>query len=265
LTRSVEAVAASNVLTTPIALDRGDEIGRLSAEFESLLHNLGESRDQQQRLVQDAAHELRTPLTSVRANIDFLERATDIDDETRRATLASIKAELGELTVILAEVVELATESGGAASFESIDLASVAESAIAQFELRSGRPVVRDLAPSPVHGDHLMLVRAAANLIGNADKYSAPDLPITVHVRDGALWVWDQGPGIDPDDRPFVFDRFYRIDRDRSAPGSGLGLAIVAKTAADHGGTVWVGDAPGGGAEVGFTLSGVRSGHLSSL
>lgn len=254
LTRTVESVAATEDLSTPVVLDRTDEIGRLSEEFDELLKTLNASRDQQQRLVQDAAHELRTPLTSVRANIDFLGMARNLDEEERRTTLQSIKAELAELSAVLAEVVELATESRGAASFEPVDLAIVAEAALAQFELRSARPVERNLSPCIVAGDHAALVRAAQNLIGNADKYSPEGLPITVTVQDGALFVSDQGPGIEPGERDRIFDRFYRSDRDRSAPGSGLGLAIVAKAASEHKGRVWVRDANGGGAEVGFSL-----------
>jgi len=254
LTNTIETVAATEDLSTPVALPRSDEIGRLSEEFDALLKTLGASRDQQQRLVQDAAHELRTPLTSVRANIDFLGMATDLDESERRSTLASIKTELSELSAVLAEVVELATASRGKANFEPVDLANVADAALAQFELRSARPVVRRLSPCEVLGDQSALVRAAQNLIGNADKYSPEGLPITVTVTDGSLFVSDQGPGIEPAERTRIFDRFYRSDRDRSAPGSGLGLAIVAKAATEHGGGVWAREAPTCGAEVGFTL-----------
>jgi len=254
LTQTVEKVAATQDLSTSIALDRTDEIGRLSEEFDSLLTTLGASRDQQQRLVQDAAHELRTPLTSVRANIDFLERANDLPADDRQFTLARIKVELAELSSVLAEVVELATANRRAVDFEPLDLAGVAEAALAQFGLRSEREVIRELTPSMVMGDRASLVRAAQNLIGNADKYSPAGLAITVGVLDGSLWVSDQGPGIEVADRNRVFDRFYRSDRDRSAPGSGLGLAIVAKAALEHGGEPWVADAPGGGARVGFTI-----------
>ena len=254
LTNTIETVAATEDLSTPVVLRRSDEIGRLSEEFDALLKTLGASRDQQQRLVQDAAHELRTPLTSVRANIDFLGMATGLDEGERRSTLASIKAELAELSAVLAEVVELATESRDTASFEPVDLANVADAALAQFALRSARPVVRRLSPSEVLGDQSALVRAAQNLIGNADKYSPEGLPITVTVSQGSLFVSDEGPGIEPAERTRIFDRFHRSDRDRSAPGSGLGLAIVAKAATEHGGGVWARDAPTGGAEVGFTL-----------
>jgi two-component system sensor histidine kinase MprB len=104
--------------------------------------------------------------------------------------------------------------------------------------LRSARPVVRKLTPCLVAGDHGALVRATQNLIGNADKYSPEGLPITVSVLNGSLFVSDEGPGIDVGDQDRIFDRFYRSDRDRSAPGSGLGLAIVAKAAAEVGFTV---------------------------
>ena len=254
LARSVESVAATQDLSLRVGVDRTDEIGRLAEEFDHLLSTLAASREQQHRLVQDAAHELRTPLTSVRANIDFLERASDLEVETRQDILASIKSELGELSIVLAEVVELATESHDVAQFSPIDLAEVAEAALAQFELRSARPAVRDLAPFTVLGDQAMLVRAASNLIGNADKYSPPGTPITVKVSQDGLSVADQGQGIPAVDRERVFDRFYRSDGARSASGSGLGLAIVKKIAVEHGGSVWIGDSPSGGALVGFTV-----------
>ena len=69
--------------------------------------------------------------------------------------------------------------------------------------------------------------------------------------------VRDHGPGIDPEDLPHVFDRFYRAPAARSLPGSGLGLAIVAQVAQAEGGSVWAGDAPGGGAEFRFCLPSV--------
>lgn len=71
---------------------------------------------------------------------------------------------------------------------------------------------------------------------------------MAVSLSDGTLTVDDQGPGIDPADRPHVFERFYRAEGARGTPGSGLGLAIVAQAVAQHGGTVAVGDSPSGGA-----------------
>ncbi|MEM7095924.1 MAG: HAMP domain-containing sensor histidine kinase [Actinomycetota bacterium] len=255
LTRSVREVGETQDLGRSVSLNRRDEIGDLSKSFDELLHSLASSRDQQQQLVQDAAHELRTPLTSVRANIDFLQRATDVDPETRTEMLTSIRSEVGELSDLLAEVVELATESRDRATFEPVDLVTAAESALAQFELRSARPVQRDMESSPVHGDLTMLARAIGNLIGNADKYT-PDAgaPIRVHVSGGTVVIADRGPGIPATDHQHIFERFWRADEARSASGSGLGLAIVKKVVDDHGGTVFVRDRSGGGSEIGFVL-----------
>lgn len=255
LTRSVESVRESQDLSQSLALDRSDELGRLANEFDELLRTLAASRRQQQQLVQDAAHELRTPLTSVRANIDFLERADDLDEPERQATLASIKAELAELSDLLAEVVELATESRDAATFEALDLVAAAEAALAQFELRSSRPVERSMASTFVTGDLAALTRAIGNLVANADKYTA-DTGIAVEVRVGAgeVIVADRGPGVPSHQREAIFERFWRADEARSASGSGLGLAIVKKAVDEHGGSVIVRDRPGGGSEIGFRL-----------
>lgn len=255
LTRSIEEIRETQDLTRSVGLERTDELGRLSSSFDELLQTLAASRNQQQQLVQDAAHELRTPLTSVRANIDFLQRASNLDEETRTTTLASIRSELSELSDLLAEVVELATESEDPATFEEIDLVTAAEAALAQFELRSPRPVERDMSSSLVMGNHAALTRAIGNLVGNADKYT-PDTgsPIDVRVRDGRVLVADRGPGIPAADRSKIFERFWRADEARSASGSGLGLAIVKKAVDDHRGTVFVHERAGGGTEIGFQL-----------
>ena len=102
-----------------------------------------------------------------------------------------------------------------------------------------------------------MLDRALGNLVENANKWSPDGAGIEVRVADGEVAVRDYGPGIAPADRPFVFDRFYRATDARSMPGSGLGLAIVKHIVDAHGGEVWVRDAVGAGAIVGFTIPSV--------
>jgi two-component system sensor histidine kinase MprB len=92
------------------------------------------------------------------------------------------------------------------------------------------------------------LGRAVANLLTNAAGHSPPGGVVQVTLGDGVLEVRDHGPGVPDDEKPFVFDRFYRGSTARSRPGSGLGLAIVRQAAEAHGGTVEVEDAPGGGA-----------------
>ncbi len=256
LTAAAERVAETQDLDTPIGIgDRPDEIGRLAASFDEMLAALSTSRDQQQRLVQDAAHELRTPLTSVNANIDLLAYAPDLPPSERQDILSGVKAELRQLSTLFTEIIELATEGRDTAAHQPVDLADVARSAIDRLQRQAENPVDADLTPSIVLGDAADLERAVLNLLGNAVKYSPAGSPIRVRVAGGSITVSDRGPGIPPQDRAWVFDRFSRGDDARARPGSGLGLAIVAKIVADHGGHTMVADAePGPGALVGFSL-----------
>ncbi|HEY4042071.1 MAG TPA: sensor histidine kinase, partial [Rhodopila sp.] len=103
-----------------------------------------------------------------------------------------------------------------------------------------------------VHGDAGAVTDALRNLMENAVGHAPPDTEVTVTVRpDGTVSVADRGPGVRPEDRSHVFERFWRGSGERHA-GAGLGLAIVAEIARAHGGRVAVGDAAGGGAV--FTL-----------
>jgi two-component system sensor histidine kinase MprB len=97
-------------------------------------------------------------------------------------------------------------------------------------------------------GARARLDRAVANLLDNAAKWSPPGSAVEVRLCDGELTVRDHGPGIDAEDLPHVFDRFYRATAARGRAGSGLGLAIVRHVAERHGGTVQAEEAPGGGA-----------------
>jgi two-component system, OmpR family, sensor histidine kinase MprB len=101
------------------------------------------------------------------------------------------------------------------------------------------------------------------NLLDNAAKWSPPQGRVRVQMRpiddwSVALEVADEGPGIPESDRARVFDRFYRADTSRTMPGSGLGLAIVRQVAVRHGGAVWAGAAPEGGALLVLRLPGRR-------
>ena len=104
------------------------------------------------------------------------------------------------------------------------------------------------------------LERAVWNLLENAGKWSPEGGTVEVKLTGGELTVRDHGPGIAPDDRPLVFDRFYRSADSRSMPGSGLGLAIVREIADAHDGTVSADEAPGGGTLMRLRLNGARNG-----
>ena len=96
--------------------------------------------------------------------------------------------------------------------------------------------------------------RAVGNLLDNALKWSPDGGTVEVLCRGGEVAVRDHGPGIEPEDLPHIFDRFYRARAARALPGSGLGLAIVAQVASEEGGSVQAGNADGGGAIVSIQL-----------
>ncbi len=254
LSAAVDEVAETRDFTVPVDAGGTDEVGRLAEGFNRMLNALEMSREQQSRLVQDAAHELRTPLTSIKANVDWLTRSEGLADEDQKAGMASVGRELSELSDLINEIIDLATDRHELPPFQRIDLAEVATAAVERVRSRVEGPIELHAVSTMVDGDADALRRAITNLLSNADKYSPAGASITVQVGDGAVWVHDQGAGIPPHERARVFDRFYRREHDRSEPGSGLGLAIVAGIVEAHGGRVGVGDATGGGAKVGFEL-----------
>ncbi len=255
LTATAEHVATTQDLDAPIEVEGDDEIGRLASSFNTMLRALGASRRQQQQLVADASHELRTPLTSLRTNIELLARSDDMDGAEKQELLADVTYELGELTELVSELVELATDARVTEEpVAEVDLADIVDQVAERARRRTGRTVVVDADGGTIEGRPGMLERAVINLVDNAHKWSPPDAPIEVSVRGGRVEVADRGPGIDREDRSFVFDRFYRAASARSMPGSGLGLSIVKQVVDLHGGRVWVDEGPAGGARVGFEV-----------
>jgi len=254
LAEAAEHVAETQELAARIEVDRTDEVGRLAESFNDMLAALESSREQQRRLVHDAGHELRTPLTAIRTNVELLGRMDHIPAEDREQMIDDVNTEIQELSGLVAELVDLAAEPlHGEMVMEELNLADLVDRVADKFRRRTGRTITIESDDSVVEGSTLHLDRAVGNLIDNAAKWSPPGAPISVKVSAGSVSVADQGPGIDAADRPHVFDRFYRATKDRATPGSGLGLSIVAKVAADHGGSAFVGDGSGG-AVVGFEI-----------
>lgn len=253
LTAAAEHVAATEDLSTPIPVDRGDELGRLATAFNAMLRALGTSREEQRRLVDDAGHELRTPLTSLRTNLEVLEHADRLSSGDRHRLLTDLGAELEELSSLVDELVAL---SRGASEepITDIRLDELVGDSVERCRRRTGRKVDVEADAVIVRGRRAQLDRAITNLLANAAKFSPGTSLIEVSVADGRVAVRDHGPGISVEDRARVFERFYRTDAARSTPGSGLGLAIVDQVARAHDGTVFIDDAPGGGTVIGFTL-----------
>jgi two-component system sensor histidine kinase MprB len=253
LTMAAERVGRTGDLT-PIEVGSSDELGRLARSFNDMLAAVSTSRALQRQLVADAGHELRTPLTSLRTNLDLLaqsnaagERGLAVAD--REALLLDVRAQVEELSGLVADLVELARDDRPSVNAEELDLAAVVERAIERVRRRApGVTFDVQLRSWLVEGEATALERAITNLLDNAVKWSPDGGVVRIGLDAGRLTVADAGPGIADADLPYVFDRFYRSTDARSMPGSGLGLAIVRQAVERHGGSVSAGRATTGGA-----------------
>ncbi|NKQ58416.1 HAMP domain-containing protein [Amycolatopsis sp. K13G38] len=266
LTSATEHIARTGDLR-PIPVSGDDELARLTHSFNTMLGTVAESQERQRQLVADAGHELRTPLTSLRTNLELLLSASRagapaLSERDRADIETDIKAQLDELTQLIGDLVELARQDEPRTEFERVDMVEVVERALDRARRRAGEiEFAVQLQPWFLVGDHAALERAVLNLLDNAVKFSPPASTVRVVLRplgDGTavVEVGDSGPGIAEADLPKVFDRFYRSSEARTLPGSGLGLSIVKQAAERHGGTVYAGRAPEGGALITIRIPG---------
>jgi two-component system, OmpR family, sensor histidine kinase MprB len=256
LTAATETVTETGDLSERIEGGGQDELGRLAESFNTMLGALEESNRKQRQLVSDASHELRTPLTSLRTNIEVLARDDSMKPEDREQLLRDVVAELAEMTALITELVELARGDVQPSEMEEVrldllvaDLLERARRTAPQIEFDA------ELQETTVEGAPATIERAIWNLLDNAAKWSAPGSRVEVKVADGEVVVRDHGPGIDEEDLPKVFDRFYRAPAARGRPGSGLGLSIVRQVAEAHGGRVVAERAEGGGTRMTLRLA----------
>jgi two-component system, OmpR family, sensor kinase len=261
LTRASREVARTRDPDVTLPKPRAnDEVSDLAHTLEDMLRELSAARGEteatlarQREFVADASHELRTPLTSILANLELLE--SELAGEQREMAESALRSSR-RMRRLVADLLLLArADAGRQAPHAPVDLSAVAREAVQEAgALSSEHPLSLDLpgrvAVTGVADD---LHRLAANLVENALLHTPAGTPVTVSVRregDAAvLEVADRGPGVPPELRRRVFERFASGGGDgRRGGGSGLGLAIVKAVADAHGGKVELLDAPGGGA-----------------
>jgi signal transduction histidine kinase len=219
------------------------EVRPLVDSLNGLLARLGEAFDSQRRFAADAAHELRSPLTALMLQVGLAERATT--KEERATAFARVEQGVQRAGRLVKQLLTMARLDPDAAERPSrpIDLSLVAARTVEELRpLADAKAIRLDIASEPawLQGQEDALQILLANLVDNAIRHTPEGGRIKVHVlRNGelVLEVADTGPGIAPDERARVFDRFYR-GRDAPAGGSGLGLAIVQQIAQMHGGSV---------------------------
>ena len=188
----------------------------------------------------DASHELRTPVASIRTNVEVLKRSGGgLPDEERSEILAEVVATTEEMSLLIADLLEVARHEETSGPAERFRLDHEVLAAVEQArQMHPTVTVTLDAEQSTVVGTAPRVRRAVLNLVDNAAKWSPPGQCVDVTVHGPTVTVRDHGPGIPSADLDRVFDRFYRSAAARGRPGSGLGLSIVRQVAEDHGGTV---------------------------
>ncbi|MPY97324.1 MAG: HAMP domain-containing protein [Actinophytocola sp.] len=255
--RQVRRLGDDERLPLPTA---DDELRALAAEFNLLLARQREARQRLLRFTGDAAHELRSPVASIRVQSEVA--VANPDPELSQDVLGDVLAESERLSALLDGLLALArSDAGELPPATDVDLVSEAHAAVARLPAevpegwRGGRELVRIDAAAPevwASAAHAEVELVLDNLLRNACRYARARVVVTVLAARSVarVVVDDDGPGIAPEHRRQVFDRFYRVadDRARDSGGSGLGLALVAELVRRRGGTVAVADSPDGGA-----------------
>jgi two-component system sensor histidine kinase MprB len=253
---TAQHIGETEDLASRIHVHADDEVGQLATRFNTMLDRLETSRDAldesvraQRQLVADASHELRTPVTSMRTNIELLLADKTIPADERRRILADVLEQTEELTALIGDLIELARGDLPPGEAEEVRLDEIVEGSLDRA--RRNFPNVgfeSALEPVVVLGVPDRLGRAVNNLLDNAARHSPLRGVVEVTAGPDGVRVRDHGAGVDPQDLPYVFDRFYRGASSRGRQGSGLGLAIVRQVAEGHGGSVAVENAADGGA-----------------
>ena len=235
---------------TPVQLD---EIGRLARTVNQMLGRLQLSAENQRRFVADAAHELRSPIASLRVQ---LETARDHDWAGGDGRVSDMLHETARMEGLVDQLLLLA-RAGADDSWlhlSTVDLDDIVDSGVTWLDLE-GAVVIDTSAVEPVQlsGDAALLEQVVRNLVQNAAGHARGFVRVSVSKGAGdmaVLTVDDDGPGVPPERREDIFERFVRLDdsRDRDRGGVGLGLAIVSEIVSAHGGRIHVSDSPMGGA-----------------
>ncbi len=236
------------------------ELGQLSGAFDGMAETLEREREARRRLISDLAHEIRTPVAVLQGN---LEELVDAIAEPTPERLGSLHEEALRLGALIEDLDALARAD---APVTVIDRVPVDLRELARAQIEALRPhldakaltIEPRLDPVTVRGDRARLGQVLANLLGNAMKFTPEGGRIIVRVDSadglGRISVADSGPGIPPEERERVFDRFWRGGAASAVSGRGIGLAVVAEVVRAHGGEIEVASSNIGGAQFTVTL-----------
>jgi two-component system, OmpR family, sensor kinase len=240
----------------------GEEIRVLAEAFDHMLDRLDDAFARQRAFVSDASHELRTPLTILRGQLEVLARQKDVSHEDVQRVTRLVSAETERMERLVDDLLLLAkTEEGSPLELRPIDLRDYVHDVFDAVSLTADRDFeLGTVSDVSLQADPDRLAQVLHNLAQNAVAHTPEGglvrLSAAANGRYVRFAVEDDGPGIPPDQRDRIFDRFHRADvsRARTTGGSGLGLAIARALVEAHGGRIRAGASPEGGARLEFDL-----------
>jgi len=252
ITQTAQIISANDLTGRIGYRGSADEVGRLAITFDRMLDRLQDAFERERRFTADVSHELRTPLTAIKGRIGVtLSRSrTPVDYEN---TLRALEQQVDRLIRLSTDLLFLARLNQGhlRSSPSVLVLSDLLDTILEQAQPLAEMRHITLIGDIPsglsIYGDLDYLIRLFLNLLDNAIKYTPMGGQVTVHAENkGAdkvcVAVSDTGAGIPPESLPHLFERFYRVetDRSRSTGGAGLGLAIAWEIARAHGGTLSV-------------------------
>lgn len=248
--RETAARVSAHSLAERLPVRGNDDVSHLAETMNDMLDRLDAALDAQRRLLSDVGHELKTPLTIVSGHLEVMDTGDAADVRETRELVVDELSRMGRLVQDLAD--EAALHGPAPLSMRETDAAALLRQIARKAEgLEGARVTVAETAEGRILVDSARITQAVLQLAHNGVTHGGGDLTLGSSRSAGAVefWVRDRGPGVPPDQRERVFERFHRGDGGRGDAGSGLGLSIVQIIARGHGGSAWVRDAPGGGAE----------------
>jgi len=223
-----------------------DEVGELADTFNGMLASLEESFDKEKRFASDASHELRMPVSVIMANAEAVLAARQ-DEETEKS-ISVILLESKRMNAIISQLLMLTKGIEGKykPNFEQNSLNIIINAVLEQLQDEAERQSVTliDETDSEIFAliDQSLITQMMLNIISNAIKYGKPGGHVWVEVvcigNEYLLTIKDDGIGIAANELPFIFDRFFRVDKSRDRSGSGLGLSIVKWIVDTHKGSI---------------------------
>ncbi|CAN5506320.1 HAMP domain-containing sensor histidine kinase [soil metagenome] len=242
---------ADGDLATRVAPERDPDLEPLVASFNGMADAVQARIDREARFASDVSHELRSPITALTAATDVINgRLHELPERTRQAVDVVVN-QVRRFDSMVLDLLELSRIDAGAATLdmEVVDLAELVRRIAGRYGHTELPVDVTADAPAAVPVDRVRFERIIANLLENASNHAGGPVRVTIERAgdDAVVAVEDAGPGVPPDERERIFERFNRGSSSRRRIGTGLGLALVAEHTAAHGGTVHVETAPTGG------------------